>query len=841
MRNLKKILALVLALVMVVGVMSVATAATPGTGYSDDASITKYDEAVQVLTQLGIYRGNEKGNFNPSGSITRAEVAALVYRIVHQDVTDKYVGNYNKFADVDTNDWFAGYVNYCANGEYIVGDGNGNFNPNDTVNGYQVLAIMLRALGYDREGEFQGTGWEVRTARKAAELHITENVTDGTLGAPASRELVAELIFRALLCETQNWSLANGYTTTKNTLGYETFKLGARTSAVADDVYGEPIAYYAVGSNTKAIKIRFNPIATYTDGVVDGTLYTLLSALDGWDDLAGYADKDIENVNYAVDGEDTTTTLYKSNGTVISGRGAVAEVFVADGEAYVVVKNTYVDIVKTTYNSTYGSYFTLANATLDVDYSTKTIARNTRVIFNMYEDDDLGHKVADESTVKAANSKAVTVTNTYVHPTKLASSYILVGSAKYVYDCNYASLIDISAEELDRDWLLENSTVDQILYFDDYGYVIYAEANDDSSSNETGYLLVTNSTYGGYMADNGYVNTFTAYTMDGQKTTVKGAIDAFCYSNKSDATTAADYDMVIGIYNYEKNSDGLYKLTKVSGTVSTGFGSTGVITSTVSEILAGDADALLEGTDAILNDNTVFVVANYNRNGLISGYSVVKGFKNIDDLYDGDLVDMNGKAIDFNVEYVSDHDSNTYGVDFVFVTGAATADADDDAAYADTLYYLTDATPEKFVTTYDVHTVIYGGKAGTIKVTPNLVAEEDLETGDFFTVDKTNKKTGIVTDVTPVATDAGVYYAAAGVLYVTTTDEFITMADNCVIYNINSATGEVTTLTDSDVAWIGWAWNYQLVTNLDNEIVVAAQNDYGYATVIYVVDGVYYL
>ena len=147
MRNLKKILALVLALMMTLSLMVTASAATAGTGYSDDASITKYDEAVQVLDQLGVFRGNEKGEFAPDATITRAEAAAIVYRIVSGDVNDLQTGiyaDYNKFEDVPSTAWYAGYVNFVANGEYIQGDGQGHFYPMEKMTGYQLLAIILR-------------------------------------------------------------------------------------------------------------------------------------------------------------------------------------------------------------------------------------------------------------------------------------------------------------------------------------------------------------------------------------------------------------------------------------------------------------------------------------------------------------------------------------------------------------------------------------------------------------------------------------------------------------------------------------------------------------------------
>ena len=133
MRNLKKILALALALVMTLSLMTVANA------FNDDSQIdAKYDEAVTVLSNLKVFKGvNDGSNFAPKQTITRAEVAAIIYRIVTGDVNDTQEGiyaDYAKFADVADTHWAAGYIGYCSNAELIVGDGT-NFYPDQTVTG----------------------------------------------------------------------------------------------------------------------------------------------------------------------------------------------------------------------------------------------------------------------------------------------------------------------------------------------------------------------------------------------------------------------------------------------------------------------------------------------------------------------------------------------------------------------------------------------------------------------------------------------------------------------------------------------------------------------------------
>jgi hypothetical protein len=226
MRNLQKILALALALIMSFSLVVTANAA-----FSDEADINEtYNESVNVLAQLEVFRGYTDGSYKPQDSITRAEVAAIIYRIATGDVSDSQVSLYsdwNRFKDVASGSWYAGYVNYCANAEYIKGYEDGSFRPNNNVTGYEALAMILRAVGYGKMDEFVGSNWAVNTAARANTLKISKNVTAALLGSPASREVVAELLFRSILVPTVTYNNAFGYQETDTTLGYDSFKLEA--------------------------------------------------------------------------------------------------------------------------------------------------------------------------------------------------------------------------------------------------------------------------------------------------------------------------------------------------------------------------------------------------------------------------------------------------------------------------------------------------------------------------------------------------------------------------------------------------------------------------------------
>ena len=104
MRNLQKILALALALIMSFSLVVTANAA-----FSDEADINEtYNESVNVLAQLEVFRGYTDGSYQPQASITRAEVAAIIYRLVTGDVTDSQAGLYttrHPYTDVAADAW----------------------------------------------------------------------------------------------------------------------------------------------------------------------------------------------------------------------------------------------------------------------------------------------------------------------------------------------------------------------------------------------------------------------------------------------------------------------------------------------------------------------------------------------------------------------------------------------------------------------------------------------------------------------------------------------------------------------------------------------------------------
>ena len=139
---MKKLLAMVLALVMTLSLAVSANAVKADEKINED-----YAEAVAVLNGMGVFKGYEDGSFKPSGNVT----------------------------------------------------------------GYEVLAMILRAVGYDKNGEFTGADWALHVAEIAERQGILDNVKGVDLNAPATRELVSELLFQSIQVPMVTYTAAFGY------------------------------------------------------------------------------------------------------------------------------------------------------------------------------------------------------------------------------------------------------------------------------------------------------------------------------------------------------------------------------------------------------------------------------------------------------------------------------------------------------------------------------------------------------------------------------------------------------------------------------------------------------
>ena len=193
--NLKKVLALVLA-------FACAFTMFAGAAFTDQADIKVDADVVDTLVSLGIVEGFEDGSFQPNGTVTRAQMAKMIY-VLRTGNSDASAYNDDKTTFTDINGhWARGYIKYCQSLGIIAGKSNTKFVPNEKVSAQEAAKMLLVTLGYNaQKAGLVGTGWASKTNALADEAGLLEDVnTSFTAACP--RQYAAQLIYNAIDAKT---------------------------------------------------------------------------------------------------------------------------------------------------------------------------------------------------------------------------------------------------------------------------------------------------------------------------------------------------------------------------------------------------------------------------------------------------------------------------------------------------------------------------------------------------------------------------------------------------------------------------------------------------------------
>ena len=331
MSTFKKVLALVLALTMVLSVS--AFAGYTVAPYGDAAKVNEDCEvAVQLLYSLDIMKGDNLGNFNPEATITRAEMAKIIYVILNYGDDDKAV-NYtgaNIFSDVKAGAWYEGYVNYMAMTKLVQGRGDGTFGPNDPITTAEAAKMLLTAIGYSAEDRaYVGAGWDKQVLSDAAIIGLLNDYNYSTTGY-APRQWVAVMVKNALTGAYTYGTIApvvfNGLLTGTNlpfydypTMGWKYFGLYSWEGIITANEFADLRDSEALDSAETIIKAldkdeQDQYFDNWTSYLTDIGEYRWGYAVAGDRDIS---DKDAETVVY-VGGEDENTEFSTGNETKIT-------------------------------------------------------------------------------------------------------------------------------------------------------------------------------------------------------------------------------------------------------------------------------------------------------------------------------------------------------------------------------------------------------------------------------------------------------------------------------------------------------------------------------------------
>lgn len=286
---LKRIFAVALAAAMILGMASVAFAASPfpdTEGHEDEGTIA-------LLKTLGLVKGDDLGNFNPDDTITRAEFCAMIVRALGLENSAGFAAYPTQFPDVTPNQaWAYGYINIAVGRGVIKGYPDGTFKPSDPVSQAEALTMVMRALGY--KDSLPGN-WPLN--------YIMEGASDGVdlveagfaPTASATRAFVAHLVGVMLEKETvvEDKDDRGTFDTTGDLFGYK--KLGVEP--------GPAGVVTAVSTANKTITIA---------GVAEEYLATVVvyGKVDKVGSLKGYAVKTWVNKNGKILYVNTTVSDY---------------------------------------------------------------------------------------------------------------------------------------------------------------------------------------------------------------------------------------------------------------------------------------------------------------------------------------------------------------------------------------------------------------------------------------------------------------------------------------------------------------------------------------------------
>ena len=214
-----------------------------GAAFTDSADI-KATEAVDTLSALGVIDGYTDGSFKPNGTVTRAEMAKMIFVVWNGGKSDAsaYQSMNSAFADTK-NHWAAGYVNFCASNGIIAGKSATKFDPDSTVTGQEAAKMLLVVAGYDAaKAGLTGANWAQNTMSYAGLAGLFNDV-DSPVEQALPRQYAAQMLFNALDVNRVKWSTDSnsfdditswsGSTFVKETVGEKYMNL-ARTGKNVD-------------------------------------------------------------------------------------------------------------------------------------------------------------------------------------------------------------------------------------------------------------------------------------------------------------------------------------------------------------------------------------------------------------------------------------------------------------------------------------------------------------------------------------------------------------------------------------------------------------------------------
>ena len=603
---MKKFLSLVLALTMM---MSLVTINAGAKEFTDDED-QNYDEAIAVISEIGVVDGYPDGSFKPQGTLTRGAAAKIICNLILGPTTaGELHADTAPYKDVPTSNTFSGYIAYCAKEKIISGYADGTFRPSAGLTGYAFMKMLLGALGYDAENEgYTGANWSINVAKQAIGIGLNNSLVDEFNGVDqVTREEAALYAFNTLkatmvdydqkitttingvdvvisqgTAKPVDWSEGSNRDGNIKDDGYVQFAEEYFPKLYLDnttDAFGRPAREWEYSGNTVGTYVNHDILKKeFTTEVTGRDLYDVLgkSTIDDYEFLISVDGETEKNV--LGDAFFTEDNILRSNtkGVGGTGNGVLTQVYVDtdNKDVYIAVINTYLAVATDDYNekkdeATY-TVWSLENKGTSSD---KTLvkalpAKSTDAAINLdltvsgedfaieeVKEDDIVLVHVAEGEIKEIMEPEVL---SEVEITAFKNgSWITVDGEQY----DYNDAIQYDDDVLDDydDTNMKDTTYN--VYLDAYGYAIGVEVVEESSN----YLFLTGMDGSNSNLSNRNVDANVIFT-DGTMATVT--------VNFKDSENAAGGSLTPGALmntwcKYTVNGDKVYTLTEIADSKAT--------------------------------------------------------------------------------------------------------------------------------------------------------------------------------------------------------------------------------------------------------------------------------
>ena len=221
-----------------------------------DVADTDNVEAIEVLKAVGIMVGDDNGDFNPDENVSRNEMAVVMSNLMEYNVAT--YADTSPFTDVP--DWAEPYVAACWTNGITAGYTDTTFGGDDDVTTAQAALMVMKALGYFQYESDFGSDWQLETISQGNTIDLFDGVESGVRDS-MTRNDVAQLVLNALEAGTVTASTSGtisvGDITIVNDVEYN--------YVTSNQDYAQAISDLRPGSSTSSAETEYETEQEFSD------------------------------------------------------------------------------------------------------------------------------------------------------------------------------------------------------------------------------------------------------------------------------------------------------------------------------------------------------------------------------------------------------------------------------------------------------------------------------------------------------------------------------------------------------------------------------------------------